>query len=251
VADPAVPVVGHPLGFDCLYIDDVDLRPRELRARREALMQAIEYAKLLLAARRLADDGLKAWRQVEERGYEGFVAKDEFSPYSDGRTLSRLKGKAGRVPRRGAGLVAAVPVGLVWAVMSVRWWWLGCGQRQETSCLRSSRATSSGRPRWRERAEGSPGVPHGSGGVPRAAECLARESPSRTRALRSGHLEPAGAKGAPALTWRTEKHRVGLVPVTDSLAWDPSDSGDAVSQSPSRVEVLRSAAHHARAGGTP
>ena len=35
-----------------------------------------------------ADDGLKAWREVQERGYEGFVAKDESSPYTGGRTLS-------------------------------------------------------------------------------------------------------------------------------------------------------------------
>ena len=81
------------MAFDCLYVDGVDLRPRELRARREALVRATEYAKLLLAARRLADDGLKAWRQVQERGYEGFVAKDESSPYAGGRTLSWLKVK--------------------------------------------------------------------------------------------------------------------------------------------------------------
>jgi bifunctional non-homologous end joining protein LigD len=81
------------MAFDCLYLDGVDLRPRELRARREALLRATEYAKLLLAARRLADDGLKAWREVQERGYEGFVAKDESSPYAGGRTLSWLKVK--------------------------------------------------------------------------------------------------------------------------------------------------------------
>jgi bifunctional non-homologous end joining protein LigD len=81
------------MAFDCLYVDGVDLRPRELRARREALVRATEYAKLLLTARRLADDGLKAWRQVQERGYEGFVAKDESSPYAGGRTLSWLKVK--------------------------------------------------------------------------------------------------------------------------------------------------------------
>jgi bifunctional non-homologous end joining protein LigD len=81
------------MAFDCLYVDGVDLRPRDLRARREALMRATEYAKLLLAARRLADDGLKAWREVQERGYEGFVAKDESSPYAGGRTLSWLKVK--------------------------------------------------------------------------------------------------------------------------------------------------------------
>lgn len=91
------------MAFDCLYIDDIDLRPRELRARREALVRATEYAKLLLAARRLADDGLKAWREVQERGYEGFVAKDESSPYVGGRTLSWLKVKQAeyRVEERG------------------------------------------------------------------------------------------------------------------------------------------------------
>jgi len=81
------------MAFDCLYVDGVDLRPRELRARREALLRAIENAKLLLAARRLAADGLKAWQEVQRRGYEGYVAKDESSPYSGGRTLSWLKVK--------------------------------------------------------------------------------------------------------------------------------------------------------------
>jgi bifunctional non-homologous end joining protein LigD len=73
------------MAFDCLYVDGVDLRPRELRARREALLRAIEHAKLLLAARRL---GLKAWQEVLERGYEGLLTKDERSPYAEGRTLA-------------------------------------------------------------------------------------------------------------------------------------------------------------------
>jgi hypothetical protein len=30
--------------------------------------------------RRLAPDGLEAWKQMVERGYEGYVAKDETSP---------------------------------------------------------------------------------------------------------------------------------------------------------------------------
>ena len=63
----------------------------------------IEYAKLLLAARRLADDGMKAWQEVQERGYEGYVARDESSPYVGGRTLSWLKVKQReyRVEERG------------------------------------------------------------------------------------------------------------------------------------------------------
>ena len=45
----------------------------------------------LFPARRLADDGLKAWQQVIERGSEGLVAKDPASPYRGGRTLAWLK----------------------------------------------------------------------------------------------------------------------------------------------------------------
>ena len=91
------------MAFDCLYVDGVDLRPRELHARREALLLAIENTKLLLAARRLADQGLKAWEEVQERGYEGYVAKDEASVYSGGRTLKWLKVKQReyRVEERG------------------------------------------------------------------------------------------------------------------------------------------------------
>ena len=33
-------------------------------------------------ARRLEDDGLVAWATVQERGYEGLVAKDERAPYN-------------------------------------------------------------------------------------------------------------------------------------------------------------------------
>ena len=48
---------------------------------------------LVLPVRGLADDGLKAWQQVLERGYEGLVAKDPASPYRGGRTLAWLKVK--------------------------------------------------------------------------------------------------------------------------------------------------------------
>jgi len=91
------------MAFDCLYVDGVDLRQRELRARREALERIIENQRLLLPARRLADHGLKAWEDVCERGYEGYVAKDESSPYSGGRTLSwlKVKQKEYRVEERG------------------------------------------------------------------------------------------------------------------------------------------------------
>ena len=54
------------------------------------------------ARRRLAGNGLEAWAEVERRGYEGLVAKDETSPYVGGRTLSWLKvNEATRVPSGG------------------------------------------------------------------------------------------------------------------------------------------------------
>jgi len=40
-----------------------------------------------------ADDGLKAWQKVIERGYEGLVAKDPTSSYVGGRSLKWLKVK--------------------------------------------------------------------------------------------------------------------------------------------------------------
>ena len=48
---------------------------------------------MLLPAQRLADNGLKAWAQVVERGYEGLVAKDPASAYRAGRMLAWLKVK--------------------------------------------------------------------------------------------------------------------------------------------------------------
>jgi hypothetical protein len=42
---------------------------------------------------RLAPDGLEAWKQVVEGGYEGYVAKDERSVYEGGATRRWLKVK--------------------------------------------------------------------------------------------------------------------------------------------------------------
>jgi hypothetical protein len=43
--------------------------------------------------RRLPPDGLEAWKRVIERGYEGYVAKDEASVYEGGATRWWLKVK--------------------------------------------------------------------------------------------------------------------------------------------------------------
>jgi ATP-dependent DNA ligase len=48
---------------------------------------------LVFPVRRLAPDGLAPWKQVVERGYEGYVAKDEASAYEGGATRRWLKVK--------------------------------------------------------------------------------------------------------------------------------------------------------------
>jgi hypothetical protein len=81
------------IAFDCLYARGKDLWERPLRVRRNVLEELVDGHDLVLPARRLAPDGLAAWAQVVERGYEGLVGKDEASPYVEGRTLSWLKVK--------------------------------------------------------------------------------------------------------------------------------------------------------------
>src|SRR5262249_13727560 len=69
------------------------LRAKGLHVRRRQLEEVVEGQDLLLPARRLADDGLKAWQQVIESRYEGLVAKDATSAYQAGRTLTWVKVK--------------------------------------------------------------------------------------------------------------------------------------------------------------
>ena len=86
----------HPpplvVAFDVLYRDGRDRTGRPLRDRRARLEDAVAGSELIFAVRRLAPD-LDAWWQVIERGYEGYVAKDEASGYEDGPTRRWLKVK--------------------------------------------------------------------------------------------------------------------------------------------------------------
>jgi ATP-dependent DNA ligase len=50
-------------------------------------------SELVFPVRRVAADGLEAWKQVVERGYEGYVAKDEASAYEGGATRWWVKVK--------------------------------------------------------------------------------------------------------------------------------------------------------------
>jgi len=60
---------------------------------RKVLEGLLDGQRLLLPARRLSGSGVEAWREVESRGYEGLVTKDESSLYIGGRTLAWLKVK--------------------------------------------------------------------------------------------------------------------------------------------------------------
>lgn len=98
--------------FDCLFVDGRDLRREPLSVRREALESVIEFGSaktpvtahtvartsisqrhVLMLSRRLAENGLQAYRVAKQRGFEGLVAKDLLSPYVEARSSSWLKVK--------------------------------------------------------------------------------------------------------------------------------------------------------------
>jgi len=87
----------HYAVFDCLYIDGRDLRGEPLRARRAALEKVlgkpVGKQPTLFSSARLAADGLKAYEIAKQKGFEGVVAKDESSPYLEGRSAQWLKFK--------------------------------------------------------------------------------------------------------------------------------------------------------------
>jgi ATP-dependent DNA ligase len=81
------------MAFDVLYLDRRDLTGRPLRDRRARLEDVVAGSELVFPVRRLARDGLEAWKQVVECGFEGYVAKDDRSPYEGGPTRRWLKVK--------------------------------------------------------------------------------------------------------------------------------------------------------------
>ncbi len=83
--------------FDCLYSDGRDLRKQPLTRRREALEKVVGKTAgkgaRIFPSTRLSDNGLKAYRVAQRKGLEGVVAKDESSPYLEGRSRFWLKFK--------------------------------------------------------------------------------------------------------------------------------------------------------------
>jgi bifunctional non-homologous end joining protein LigD len=87
----------HYAVFDCLYLDGRDLRRQPLRVRRAALENVLGKPSgkqpTLFVSARLAGDGLEAYGIAKRKGFEGVIAKDESSRYTEGRSTSWLKFK--------------------------------------------------------------------------------------------------------------------------------------------------------------
>lgn len=79
--------------FDCLYENDQDLRREPLSRRRKALEKALKPGPIVSIAKRLADDGVKAFETAMRLGLEGVIGKDSDASYVEGRSTSWLKVK--------------------------------------------------------------------------------------------------------------------------------------------------------------
>ena len=77
--------------FDCLYHDGADLRREPLSMRRRVMERSLDSKRIVVPSRRLASNGLEAFRIAQQRGYEGVVAKDLSSPYVEARSTRWLK----------------------------------------------------------------------------------------------------------------------------------------------------------------
>jgi bifunctional non-homologous end joining protein LigD len=79
--------------FDCLFVNGRDLRRQPLPVRRTALEETVKSNPALLISRRLSSNGLDAYKLAQRKGFEGVLAKDESSPYIEGRSSKWVKFK--------------------------------------------------------------------------------------------------------------------------------------------------------------
>lgn len=79
--------------FDCLYREGADLRREPLSMRRTVMERSLGSGPALLPSRKLATNGLDAFRVAKRLGYEGVVGKDLSSPYVEARSTQWLKVK--------------------------------------------------------------------------------------------------------------------------------------------------------------
>jgi bifunctional non-homologous end joining protein LigD len=72
------------VAFDCLHARGRDLTGEPLTTRRAALEAEVSEGPRLRVARRLPDDGLRAFAEARRLGLEGVIGKDPRSPYRPG-----------------------------------------------------------------------------------------------------------------------------------------------------------------------
>jgi hypothetical protein len=87
---------------------------RSLRDQRARLEDVVAGSELVFPVRRLAPDGLQAWAEVLEGGYEGHVAKAAITPVRAGADEA----------------LALLEIGTLIAATNVAWWVTGDPQRQ-------------------------------------------------------------------------------------------------------------------------
>ena len=84
------------VAFDCLFVNGRDLRREPLSARRAELEQVLaprSRSPVLMVSKRLAADGLAAYKIAARKGFEGLIAKDLSSLYVESRSNHWLKVK--------------------------------------------------------------------------------------------------------------------------------------------------------------
>jgi DNA ligase D-like protein (predicted ligase) len=79
--------------FDCLCANGKDLRREPLTVRRTLLEKMLKPGPVVCIAKRLADDGVKAFARASRLGLEGLIAKDSSARYTEGRSAAWLKVK--------------------------------------------------------------------------------------------------------------------------------------------------------------
>ncbi|MGH7509518.1 MAG: DNA ligase D [Gemmatimonadales bacterium] len=77
--------------FDLLVVEDFDLRPLPLLARKELLRKLLPQAGLIRFLDHFEGEGEVLYEQVRKLGLEGIVAKRSDSPYRGGRSAAWLK----------------------------------------------------------------------------------------------------------------------------------------------------------------
>lgn len=109
----------HYIVFDCLAVNDEDIRGKPLKERKEILNKILMENKTI-AISRIFNDGDQLYQLMKEKSYEGVVSKNRDSPYIGGKKhtywyknkISRkLLGVVGGIHIKG-GQPASIPIGI-------------------------------------------------------------------------------------------------------------------------------------------